>query len=234
MNNIEIIILAGGIGERIKSISKGVPKPLMKINNGVFLDLILDKIYKQNSNAKVYLSLCNRPDLFQKYLKNSPYKDKIKCIVEPTPLGTGGAIKNVIENTKIKSPFIVVNGDTLSLVNIKLMLIEMKKNNYEGIIGVSEVEESSRYGSVVLKDGKVIEFKEKSKELGKWINNGHYIFKKEVFLNTNKSFSLEKDLLPSMAKKNQLGAFKVKKDDFIDIGIPADYYKLYNRILEEN
>jgi len=234
MNNLEIIILAGGIGERIKSISDGVPKPLMKINNGVFLDLILDKIFKENNNSKVYLSLYYRPDLFQNYLINSPYKDKIITIIEPLQLGTGGAIRNVVEHSNIKSPFIVINGDTLSLINIKLMALEMEKNSYKGMIGISEVEESSRYGSVVVKDGKVIEFKEKSKELGLWINNGHYIFKKEVFSNKMEQFSLEKELLPDMAKKRQLGAFKVIKDDFIDIGIPRDYFKLYNRILEGN
>ena len=228
MENLNIIVLAGGFGKRIQSISKGTPKPLMSIGSGVFLDLIIEKIFENYNNANVFLSLHFKPKLFKDYINNSPYKEKIDTIIEPIPLGTGGAIKNVIDNAEISSPFITLNGDTLSKINLESMMIEMKEKSHKAIIGISKVKNTSRYGSVYFEKGKVKKFKEKiSKGIG-WINNGHYIFNKEVFVNNKGSFSLENELLPSLARKSELGVFKVNDDDFIDIGVPNDYNRLCN------
>ena len=228
MKNLNIIILAGGFGKRIQSISKGIPKPLMKIGSGVFLDLVLEKIFNNYNNSNIFLSLHYRPKLFKDYINNSRFKKRINAIIEPIPLGTGGAIKNVIDSVEIASPFITLNGDTLSKINLESMMNEMKKNEHKAMIGVSSVKNIYRYGSVIFDKGKVEKFKEKNTYGDGWINNGHYVFNKDIFNNTKKSFSLEKELLPYLVAKNELGVFKVKDDDFIDIGIPSDYKKLQN------
>jgi NDP-sugar pyrophosphorylase family protein len=88
------------------------------------------------------------------------------------------------------------------------------------------VEDTERYGPVLTKDGKVLSFKEKGNSAPGWINNGHYIFKKEAFHGLSGAFSVEKDVFPKLVEKWELGAFKVENDHFIDMGIPEDYEKL--------
>ena len=89
---MNLIILSGGFGTRLKKISNGKPKALLPIGNGVYLDLLLDRIMQYNIN-QIFLSLYYKPELFLEYLKKSNYKNIITPIIEPEPLDTGGWIK---------------------------------------------------------------------------------------------------------------------------------------------
>lgn len=221
----DVIILAGGLGTRLLSISKGKPKALMPIGESVYLDLILEKIFKNNIN-RVYLSLYYKPELFQDYIKNSIYNNKLFTITEPEPMGTGGAVSYVIKNSSISSTFFVMNGDSMSNINLKTMHAEFLRKKLSAMIGITKVEDSERYGTVSSKDGKVISFDEKGVAGPGWINNGNYIFNKKAFNKCNGVFSLERELFPSLTRDKELGVFKVENDNFIDIGIPEDYKKL--------
>lgn len=228
---MEVIILCGGFGTRIQSISNGIPKALMKLGDSVFLDIILEKVF-QYEVSHVYLSLYYKPDLFQEYINNFSYKKKVTYIVEPEPLGTGGAINYVLENSTITSPFFVMNGDSLSDIDLNLMAKEFEKNRYKAMIGISEVKDAERYGTVTVQNRNVVSFKEKGISESGLINNGYYIFKKEAFDGCKGSFALENILFPKLANNRELGAFKVENDNFIDMGVPDDYEKLKRRILK--
>jgi len=222
---IDLIILAGGLGSRLLSVSKGTPKALMPIGESVYLDLLLEKIFKNNIK-NVYLSLHYKPELFHNYINNSIFKKRLKAITEPKPLGTGGAINYVVESTNISPTFFVTNGDSMSDINLNKMYEEFLGQKLTAMIGISKVDNSERYGTILQKNGKVISFIEKGNLCPGWINNGHYIFKKEAFAGFSGAFSLEKNLFPKLVKNQELGAFKVENDNFIDMGIPEDYEKL--------
>ena len=221
----DVIILAGGLGTRLLSVSKGTPKALMPIGESVYLDLLLEKIFKNNINH-VYLSLHFKPLLFQDYINNSIFKNKLTCVIEPKPLGTGGAVNYVIKNSSISSPFFVMNGDSMSNINLKTMYTEFLEKKLSAMIGITKVEDSERYGTVSSKDGKVMSFEEKGAEGSGLINNGVYIFKKDAFDEYSGPFSLENTLFQNLIQNQKLGAFKVKDDNFVDMGIPEDYEKL--------
>ena len=221
------IILAGGFGSRLQSISNGKPKAMMPVDNKVYLDLLLEKIFKNNINH-VYLSLHYKPELFHNYINNSIYKNKLITITEPEPLGTGGAVSYIIKNSSISSPFFVMNGDSMSNINLQKMYEEFLGQKLPAMIGISKVEDTERYGSVLSKGGKVMSFEEKGVSGLGWINNGHYIFKKEAFVGFSEAFSLEKNLFPKLVGNQELASFKVENDNFIDMGIPKDYEKLCN------
>ena len=221
MKKYSIVILVGGFGSRLEKISNGIPKALMPIGDSLFIDLILNEVSHYNID-NIYLSIHYKSDLFVEYANKSKYNNLIN-IIEPLPMGTGGAIKYVIENSDIKSPFFVINGDTLSSVNLNKMMEIFLLNNYKAMIGVSKHSDSKRYGSVSIDNGKIVSFNEKQKTSEGWINNGHYIFDKSIFKNSAKIFSIEKDMFPRLVKKEEVAAFEVPNDKFIDMGIPKDY-----------
>ena len=224
---LHLIILAGGFGTRLKPISKSTPKALMPVGDYIYLDLLLDRIIKYNIDH-CYLSLHYKPDLFLEYINSSKMKNILTPIIEPEPLGTGGAVNYVIENSSISSPFYVINGDSISDINFDKMYIEFEKSQYKAMVGISEVKDAERYGTVIMENGYVVSFNEKGINARNWINNGHYILDKEVFDGFTGVFSLEKDVFPKLVEKRELGAFKVENDHFIDMGIPKDYKKLCN------
>ncbi len=197
----------------------------MPIGESVYLDLLLEKIFKNNINH-VYLSLHFKPLLFQDYINNSIFKNKLTCVIEPKPLGTGGAVNYVIKNSSISPTFFVINGDSMSDINLNKMYEEFLGQNLTAMIGLSKVEDTERYGTVLSKAGKVMSFEEKGVTGPGWINNGNYIFNKKAFNKCNGTFSLERELFPALTREKELGAFKVEDDNFIDMGIPEDYDKL--------
>ena len=223
--------MVGGFGTRLQLASNGTPKALMPIGDSVYLDLLLGKVFKYDI-SHVYLSLHYKAELFQDYINNSIYKHKLSTIIEPIPLDTGGAINYVLENSSISSPFFVINGDSFSDIDLDQMVEEFKNLNLMAMVGISEVKDAERYGTVTVQNGNVVSFNEKSISGPGWINNGHYIFSKEVFIGYKDAFSIEKDVFPKLAQNNELGAFKVKNDKFIDIGTPSSYEKLKRRIME--
>lgn len=216
--------MVGGLGTRLQSISNGTPKALMPTGGGVYLDFLLEKVF-QLDVSQVILSVCYKPELFRDYIRKSDFSNKLLSVVEPKPLGTGGAINFVLDNTNIASPFFTINGDSMSDIDLNEMANEFEKNKYKTMIGVSKVENAERYGAVSVQNGKVTIIKEKGVVGAGWINNGHYIFSKETFEGYSGVFSLEKDLFPKLVTKGDMSVFKVENDNFIDMGIPADYKK---------
>jgi D-glycero-alpha-D-manno-heptose 1-phosphate guanylyltransferase len=219
------IILVGGFGTRLQSVSKNTPKALMPIGKKVLLDLLIERLLKFDVN-QIYLSLHYNPEFFLDYLKGFKLENFITPIIESEPQGTGGAINYIIKNSSITSPFFVINGDSLSDINLAQMAAEFDTSNLKAMIGISGVEKVTRYSTVIEQDGLVLSFKEKGITGAGWINNGHYIFKKEAFDGFSGAFSLEKTLFPRLVQNQELGSFKVTNDNFIDMGIPEDYEKL--------
>jgi D-glycero-alpha-D-manno-heptose 1-phosphate guanylyltransferase len=225
---VQAVILVGGFGTRLKSISNDIPKALMPIGDSVYLDILLEKVFEHNISC-VYLSTYYKSELFKNYVDSSPYRNRLITIIEPEPLGTGGAINYIIENSTISPLFFVMNGDSMSDINLDRMFKKFNNNDFTAMLGVSQVEDSTRYGTVVVEGEKVLSFKEKDISSSGWINNGHYIFNKEAFHGFSGIFSLEKDVFPALVKKQRVGVFKVFNDKFIDMGIPEDYKKCIDK-----
>lgn len=224
---MNLIILSGGFGTRLHSISNGVPKALMPVGNSNCLDYILERVFNFDI-SHVFLSLHYKVEFFLDYILQSNYREKLTAVVEPKPLGTGGALKYVAEKTNISSPFFAINGDTLSDINLNKMYNKFEKQSCKAMVGISKVRDSNRYGTVKINNDEILSFNEKSVTTEEWINNGHYIFSREVFDKVNGVFSLEKEIFPKLTVNGELGAFKVENDNFIDMGIPEDYEKMCN------
>tara|TARA_A100001015_G_scaffold300101_1_gene385048 strand:+ start:26 stop:730 length:705 start_codon:yes stop_codon:yes gene_type:complete len=231
---MKIIILAGGFGTRLRNVVPDVPKPMANISGTPFLEIVIQKLLK-NGLTDIIFSLHYKPNIIVDYFSSSKYKNNnFEFLIEKKPLGTGGAIKNVINNKLISDDesFMVLNGDTYVEFSFKNMIIKHKNENAKLTMLLRKNTISKRYGIVNVDDEKVISYNEKSNSEEGFINAGVYIMKSSVFKNykLNKCFSLEKDFLEPYISKINANYF-ISKDYFIDIGIKEDYLKAQKELV---
>jgi len=221
-----ILVLAGGFGSRLRSAVPDVPKPLAPVNGKPFLTHLIEDLVSQGAQEFILL-LHYRAELIKSLIAESVKRNdmsevKITCIVEDTPLGTGGSILNAIYNLGITDSFIVINADTW--LGDGLQEISLSSAN---TIAAVNVKDCSRYGALILKGAKIEKFVEKNSFSGNGlINAGLYHLNPEVFKNfvKNNYISLENDVFPSLVNNGSLFAIEIQAN-FIDIGVPQDYFK---------
>ena len=232
MKKIDIIILCGGLGTRIRSESKGLPKILVNINKDIpFLKYLLKNL--QFSYLKnIFLSIGFRGKKIINFI-NQNKKLGLKYHDEKSLLGTGGAIKNVLKNKKISNPFFVINGDTYFNFKIESLIKKNLKNySKKSIILLKSDEKEKRYDQFKILNNK-IRFNKNNKNRTKlYINSGLYLFYKKDISIKKKIFSLEKELLPLLISKNRLDFYVNKSKVFFDIGVPKDLnrFKKYAKL----
>lgn len=220
-----LIILAGGFGTRLQSILKGTPKPLADINGIPFLELLFINWIAQGF-TKFILSLHYESEKIIELIECLKKTILINCevcyIVEEVPLGTGGAISFVVEKMCLKDDFFIVNADTW----LDLGFVDL--NSIDGnVIGVVRIDDTSRYGKVILDgDNKIIGFEEKRENKSNGlINAGLYKLSANLFSDWDGTYySLERDLFPLLIQKKLLYGIELNTN-FIDIGVPEDYLK---------
>jgi NDP-sugar pyrophosphorylase family protein len=225
MKKIDSIILAGGLGTRLREVVPDLPKPMISINGKPFLDLILSLLNKCGSIERVVLAVGYMADkIIERYEKSSEYSFEILFSVEEKLLGTGGAIKNALKYTETDN-VLVLNGDSFVEVDLYDFLKKHLQTNADMTIVLKELENSNRYGSVKIdEDNKITCFEEKKTGLSKGlINAGVYMIKETLFdsIKEQTVISLEKELLPVFIKKDVFGY--IGKGKFVDIGIPETY-----------
>lgn len=233
IKDIDVLILCGGLGKRLKDVTKNKPKPMIKIGEQPFLDIIIDYVAGFGFRRFI-LGIGYRAEVFKKYYKNFKSKDlNIEFCEEKTPLGTGGAVKKA--KSFIKSNlFLVLNGDSICEFDPADLLKFHKKKKAIVSILLRKVLNGADYGRVKLdKADRVIDFNEKDRRANNClINAGIYVFNKNVFdfMPRKRAFSLELDFFPKLAGKNCFG-YK-KSGFFIDIGTPERYLKAKKHFLK--
>ena len=225
---MDVVILAGGLGTRLRSVVSEVPKCMAPVNNKPFLFYLLKYLSSYPNINKVVLSVGYLKEIIYKWIdeNHSNFPFEICYAVEEKPLGTGGGIKNALTKC-ISDNVLILNGDTFFDINIQELENKHNEINPDISLVLKPMKNFDRYGTVVLdKNGFVESFNEKSFCKDGLINGGVYL------INRNKSnldslpekFSFEKDVLePGAYKKSLYGI--IQDGYFIDIGIPADYHK---------
>lgn len=237
LSSVDTLILCGGKGLRLKSANPKKPKVLADINGEPFLKYLLDYLEKQGIKKSI---LCTgyMHELVYKWINND-YDGQIKITFsqEKVAMGTGGSIKNALN--KINSnPVIILNGDTLSGLNINKLIDFYFKNNMKICVAVSERKNTESKGIFIVKNNRIIKFTENPKNLIQkgsfFVNVGTYIMDKSVIATfPNKTpLSLESEVFPLLIKNYNNLFFGYKyKNEFIDIGIPETYFEI-NKIVK--
>ena len=225
MKDIDVVILCGGLGSRLRSVVSDRPKSLAKINGIAFLDILIEYLSSFGLNRFI---LCSgyMGDALKKHYRQNRGDLEIVFSQEEEPLGTGGAIKNARSLIR-SSPFLVLNGDSFCRLNLSDFYKFHLKKKAVLSIALSKSCNNKNSGVVTLdRRGKIINFNEKIKPTrGSRCSAGIYLMEKDVFRFTgrNKAFSLEYDLFPVLAGKDCYGYYH--KNNFIDIGTPQNFMK---------
>ena len=229
----ECLILAGGLGTRLKQINPSKPKPLIEILQKPFLFYQLN--FLKNCGIKsILISTGFQGDQIDNWIKNLDIPDlEISCIQENIPLGTGGAIKNAIE--LLQDDFIVCNGDTISIFDLsKMMKFHQSKNSILTML-IKKISKSTQYGSVKINsDNQILKFQDKTINHDIWISAGYFVFDKtKINWKSLPDIFPYEDLFSKLIKTNSSFGFPFD-DYFIDIGTPESFAKFKKDILKNN
>lgn len=214
MQNIDLVILAGGRGSRIKKFLNNSPKPMVKINDIYFLQYLINIFSKYPIN-KIYILTGYKYKIIFKNFHNKIFNfTKIICIKENKLMGTGGALFKLRKRVK---DFILVNGDTVFDINLN-DFIKYLKGKKLGCVALTPSNRNIynyKLNNLNIKNKSIVYQKN-----SKLMNGGVYFFKKKLIANLrNKHMSLENELLPKLIKRGKLNG-KTYKDFFLDIGTP--------------
>ncbi len=225
LDELQTIILCGGLGTRLKNLYPDLPKALVPINGKPFIEWQISWLVSHGIR-RIHLAAGYKADSIagwlDKYKKQCDAKISITFSQEPEPLGTGGGLFYAVEKVSA-SAFLVLNGDTL-LPSISLNQFVDFSNNltFEIVIAIVEVKDGTRFGAIIYdSSNRLCGFAEKAKQGKAWINGGIYLFKR-TSVDVNKfsqSFSIEKDLFPTLLKEGKIGVFPVEGELF-DMGTP--------------
>lgn len=227
----EAIILAGGLGTRLRSVVADVPKCLADVNGKPFLYYIINHL-KRNGIKKFIFSLGYKSNQVETFIKSNLLEEEYINVVEKEPLGTGGGIQLAMKMSS-ENNCIVVNGDTYFDVDLKELSSFHIKENAECTISLKPMKNFSRYGSVAIHDNNTLSyFKEKQFVESGFINGGVYALNTQKFLKRHfpGKFYFEKDYLEANVTSQAFKGF-IQDKYFIDIGIPEDYQKAQTELL---
>lgn len=218
---MNVLILAGGLGTRLKSAIGDLPKPIAPVNGNPFLYYLLKNL-EQYPVEHVCLSLGYGADQIKDALKSYNFTFDVSFAIEPSPLGTGGGIYYAMQTADFDEA-IILNGDTFFNIDLTNFYAFFKQTQCDIAIASRFVDDAGRYGALQVQNENVIAFHEKSQQGAGLINAGIYCICFSIFKNIekNNSFSFE------IFMKNHLDKLIIKSKEytlpFIDIGIPEDY-----------
>ena len=198
---MKAIILAGGRGKRLRPITDKIPKPLIPINNKPLIERTI-KYLKKYGIREIIISSGYKSNLIEKFLKKKKnFGCEIIFSTEKTPLGTGGAIKKALRHVNEES-FLVLNGDIITNIDLKKIL---KKPN---TIAANELK--TKFGTMDIKNNKILKFNEKKDVANVWMNPGIYHLSKDIERLIPKKGSLEGIVFPKMVRNKTLETVKFK------------------------
>lgn len=221
------IILAGGMGTRLKTIISDLPKPMAPIMNVPFLTYQLNYL-KHFGIKKVIFSVGYLSEKIIAHYNQFFENISIEYSIEKNPLGTGGGIRMAMSNLN-EDLVLILNGDSFFDLDLEQFYNLHLEQKSEFSLALRYVNNSERYGNIEFNSSnQITSFIEKNQlNQSGYINAGVYILSKKLYLQNTKpniNFSIEKDFFEKQLNQLIIKGFEFK-DYFIDIGIPEDYLK---------
>lgn len=218
-----VVIMAGGLGTRLKELTEEIPKPMLKVGNDPILHHIINN-FKQYGYNKIFISVNYRAEVIENYFQDGyAYGVKIEYIKEEERLGTAGGIS--LARSCLDKPFFVINGDILTNLNVEDMMNFHIDGNYDITVGVRSHDFQIPYGIVKVNNSSIEGITEKP-ILNYYINGGIYCLNPEVVDIIPKGICYDiTELIHSCINRGlRVGSYEIK-DYWMDIGKIDDYNK---------
>ncbi len=219
--NIDTVILCGGLGTRLQNVAKGLPKPMVDINGKPFLDLIIDSLASFGFKRFILCSGYKSKIIAEHYRQKN---DGLEYVLseEAIPLGTGGAMVQA-KNLITSKVFLGLNGDSICQIDFKEFLKFHLEKKANVSIALTSVDDPQDYGSINLNENQEITgFNEKSslRSGAGLVNAGIYLFNLQSIdsFPSQKKLSLEYDVFPAFVGSGLYGY--VDPAQLFDIGTP--------------
>lgn len=221
----DAIILCGGAGLRLRSVTGDAPKSLASIGGRPFLDILLSQL-RRHAFQRVILAVGYQSDLIRSYFDNRATDMSLEYSIETTPLGTGGALRNAVDLVKSAS-VLIMNGDSYTDADLFGFVADYDEAKADLSALVVPMDGRVDCGLVsVDPSGRVLGFKEKQSVTGmQYVNAGIYMAAKRILndIPPNQRISLEEELFPRLlAEGKNIRAFH-HSGKCIDIGTPERY-----------
>jgi NDP-sugar pyrophosphorylase family protein len=223
LNGVEAIVLAGGLGTRLRSVVGDTPKVLAPVDGTPFLDLLLARLADLGAGRAI-LSLGYRADAVVDHLKTHSSPLPVEIVIEPEPMGTAGGVRLAAKRATT-DPVLVINGDTWVEADYGAFLTSHRQGRHSGSILCAKVEDARAFGRIEIGgDGIISRFAEKNLQLtGPGIvSAGVYLFGRTALaaLEATPGPSLENDFFAGFAP-GRVHGYIGETVSFIDIGTPA-------------
>lgn len=225
---MDVIILAGGLGTRLRSVIQDIPKPMAPVNGKPFLHIVLESLPLDRIRS-IVLSVGYKHESIKESVGEFYHSIPVKYAVENEPLGTGGGVKLAMAMCDAET-ILLLNGDTFFELDFNELVAQHLENDNDLTVALKLMEDPYRYGAVEIdQKNRIVGFKEKNPHLKQaLINGGVYVLNrrlKDVFPSEDKC-SFEQDILEKHVGDLTFGSY-VSEGMFIDIGIPEDYQRAH-------
>jgi NDP-sugar pyrophosphorylase family protein len=234
---MKAILLAGGKGTRLRPMTVHTPKPIVPILNRPFLYYQIDQLKQIPEIDEVILSLNYQPRRIEEIFgEGQGLGLRIRYVVEPMPLGTGGAVRYAGDS--LKESVVVFNGDVLTQVDLAAVLRLHRERKAKATIVLTPVENPRAYGLVETdREGNIQRFLEKPGEdeiTCNTINAGIYVLEPDTFERIPKdtAWSIERSFFPSLIERGETFVAYIYDGYWIDIGTPAKYLQVHRDIMD--
>lgn len=228
----QAVILCGGLGTRLGDLTATTPKPMLSVAGRPFIEHLIQEVARYGVGRVTMLAGRFGEQIRDAYDGQSLYGARLEVLVEPTPMGTGGALRSA--EGSLEPEFILMNGDSWIDIDLVALARDWREaRNVEPLVQaqllLKSVPDAGRYGAVALHGGKVIAFHEKSPSTAGrpgLINAGVYVLDRSIvdLTSPNLPSSLESDVLPQLVSEGRVVGVSAEADAFfIDIGLPETY-----------
>lgn len=227
----EAIILAGGLGTRLRDAVPDLPKCMAPVNGHPFIAYVIKQLQSQGISRFIF-SLGYRSEAFTRFINETLPEGSYKLVVEKEPLGTGGAIRFAM-NHAVTEDIVVVNGDSIFATDIAAQYDLHRQRKSACTLALKPMKDFDRYGVVEMDpDQRIVHFREKQAYAKGLINGGVYIINKAEFtaISFPEKFSFETDYLQKYYKEQLIYGIE-QEGYFIDIGIPEDYQRAQKELV---
>ncbi|HEV2136767.1 MAG TPA: nucleotidyltransferase family protein [Terracidiphilus sp.] len=218
---MEAIVLAGGLGTRLKGKIEGLPKPMAPVAGRPFLEILLGQLARAGC-SRVILSVGYLHEVIESHFGAAWCGMTVDYAIESEPLGTGGAIRAALKQGREEN-ILILNGDTFLEADYAEMVRFHDAQPVQMTMAVTHQADVARYGGVRVEADRIVGFEEKGRSGPGWINAGAYVVRRDLEWPAGlaEKFSFETDFLAREITRTRPAAYKVD-GLFIDIGIPED------------